>query len=277
MGNRGVKKATDTQALMPVLFIGHGNPMNAILKNDFTESLKALGMHLPKPGAILVISAHWLTDGTFTGCKEKPDTIHDFYGFPEELYAVTYPAPGAPAAARSITKIVKRADVRCSTKWGLDHGSWTILRHLYPEASIPVFEMSLDYNFNDWHPKPVRYHYELAKELFELRKKGVLIIGSGNIVHNLGMIDFTNMDAQPFGWAEDFDEKAKANLISGNDHALIEYDTMGKANALAVPTLDHYLPMIYAIALRQKHEPLTFIYEGFQHASISMRSFQIGE
>jgi 4,5-DOPA dioxygenase extradiol len=202
---------TNTHALMPVLFIGHGNPMNALLENDFTESLKALGKRLPKPEAIMVISAHWLTDGTYMGCMEKPETIHDFYGFPGELYAATYPAPGAPAAARSITEIVKRADVRCSMKWGLDHGSWTILRHMYPEASIPVFEMSLDYSFNDWHPKPILYHYELAKELFELRKRGILIIGSGNIVHNLGMIDFANMDAQPFGWAEEFDEKVKAN------------------------------------------------------------------
>ncbi len=261
---------------MPVLFIGHGNPMNALLQNDFTMSLKALGRSLPKPEAIMVISAHWLTDGTFTGCMEKPETIHDFYGFPEELYAVSYPAPGAPSSARSVAEMVKRADVRCSMKWGLDHGSWTVLRHLYPKVLIPVFELSLDYNFNDWHPKPIQYHYELAKELFELRKRGILIIGSGNIVHNLGMIDFANIDAPTFDWAAEFDEKVKANLVSGNDRDLIGYKSMGRTYSLAVPTLDHYLPMIYAIALREKNEPLTFIHEGFQHASISMRSFKIG-
>ena len=261
---------------MPVLFIGHGNPMNAVLDNDFTASLKTLGKRLPKPGAIMVISAHWLTGGTSVGCMERPETIHDFYGFPEELYAVTYPAPGAPASARSITEIVKRSNVRCSLKWGLDHAAWTILRHMYPDASVPVFEMSLDYSFNDWHPKPIQYHYDLAKELAGLRRKGVLIIGSGNIVHNLGILDFENMDAEPFGWAEEFDEKIKANLISGNDRGLIGYESMGSTHSLAVPTLDHYLPMIYAIALREKNEPLTFIHEGFQHASISMRSFKIG-
>ena len=261
---------------MPVLFIGHGNPMNAVLDNDFTASLETLGKRLPKPGAIMVISAHWLTGGTYVGCMERPETIYDFYGFPEELYAVTYPAPGAPAAARSITEIVKHSNVRCSMKWGLDHAAWTILRHMYPDASVPVFEMSLDYSFNDWHPKPIQYHYDLAKELAGLRRKGVLIIGSGNIVHNLGILDFENMDAEPFGWAEEFDEKVKANLISGNDRGLIGYESMGSTHSLAVPTLDHYLPMIYAIALREKNEPLTFIHEGFQHASISMRSFKIG-
>ncbi len=261
---------------MPVLFIGHGNPMNAILENDFTASLKAIRNRQPKPEAIMVISAHWLTNGTYVACMEKPEMIYDFYGFPKKLYTLSYPAPGAPETAKSIAGFVKGKDVRCSLQWGLDHAAWIILRYLYPDASVPVFEMSLDYSFNDWHPKPVQYHYELAQELAGLRKKGIMIIGSGNIVHNLGMVDFANIDAPVFGWAEEFDEKAKANLISGNDLDLIGYKSMGRTHSLAVPTLDHYLPMIYAMALREKHEPITFIYEGFQHASISMRSFKIG-
>ncbi len=265
-----------THPLMPVLFIGHGNPMNAVMDNDFTARLKALGKSLPKPEAIMVVSAHWLTNGTYVACMERPEMIYDFYGFPKKLYTLTYPAPGAPKIAKSTAGSVKGKDVRCSMQWGLDHAAWTILRYLYPDASVPVFEMSLDYSFNDWHPKPIQYHYELAQELAGLRRQGVMIIGSGNIVHNLGMIDFENMDAPPFRWAGEFDEKVKENLVSGNDRSLIGYEGMGGAHSLAVPTLDHYLPMIYAIALREKDEPLTFIYEGFQNASISMRSFKIG-
>jgi len=158
----------------------------------------------------------------------------------------------------------------------LDHASWAILKHMYPEADIPVFEMSLDYSFNEWHPKPIQYHYELASELSGLRKRGVLIIGSGNIVHNLGLIDFHNIDAEPFKWAVEFDEKVKLNLLNKNHKNLIDYQKMSDFASLAVPTLDHYLPMIYTIALQEKNEPLRFVYEGFQHGSISMRCFQIG-
>jgi 4,5-DOPA dioxygenase extradiol len=159
---------------------------------------------------------------------------------------------------------------------GLDHASWAILKHMYPEADIPVFEMSLDYSFNEWHPKPIQYYYDLASELGELRENGVLIIGSGNIVHNLSRLDFGDINAKPYEWAKEFDGQVKADLLAGNHKDLIHYQNMGKSSALAVPTLDHYLPMIYAIALQEKNEPLTFIYEGFQHASISMRCFRIG-
>ena len=261
---------------MPVLFIGHGSPMNIILDNDFTRSLGKWGERLPRPGAIMVISAHWLTDGTFVGCMEKPETIHDFYGFPRELYSVTYPSPGSPAEARFVSKLVKTIPVTCRQDWGLDHGAWSVLKHLFPKADIPVFQLSLDYSFNDWRPKPMQYHYDLAGELADLRSRGVLIIGSGNIVHNLGILDFENMDAKPYGWAQEFDEKVRTSLVSRNDKAIIRFESMGPSSTLAVPTLDHYLPMIYAIALRQKDEPLTFTYEGFHHASISMRCFQIG-
>ena len=261
---------------MPVLFIGHGSPLNIILDNSFTRSLAALGKRLPKPKAIMVISAHWLTKGSFMGCMEKPKTIYDFYGFPKELYETTYSCPGAPEEAAFATGTAKRVTVKCDRGRGVDHGAWAILRHLYPRADIPVFQLSLDYTFNEWDPKPLQHHYDLAAELSELRNRGVLIIGSGNIVHNLGMFDFTNIEAKSFDWAVEFDEQVKANLIGGNTQDLIHYQNMGMAAALAVPTLDHYLPMIYAIALREKNEPLTFTYEGFQYGSISMRCFQIG-
>jgi len=261
---------------MPVLFIGHGSPLNIILTNNFTRSLAELGKNLPEPEAIMVISAHWLTAGTHVTCMEKLRMIYDFYGFPDELYKIKYPSQGSPDKARLVTDIVQGAHIKCSNDWGLDHASWAILKHIYPEADIPVFEMSLDYSFNEWHPKPIQYHYDLAAGLSELRKKGVLIIGSGNIVHNLGLIDFRNMDAQPYDWAVEFDEKVKLNLLNRNHKYLIDYKKMGAAASLAVPTLDHYLPMIYTIALQEKNEPLTFIYEGFQNCSISMRCFRIG-
>lgn len=261
---------------MPVLFIGHGSPINIILKNNFTKSLEKLGKNLPRPEAIMVISAHWLTGGTYVTCMEKPRTIYDFYGFPHELYELKYPSPGSPDSARFLTESVRESRIKCSIEWGLDHASWAVLKHMYPEADVPVFEMSLDYSFNEWHPKPIQYHYDLASELSELREKGVLIIGSGNIVHNLGLIDFSNIDAKPYSWAVEFDEKVKSNLINNNHRELINYQNLGRAAYLSVPTLDHYLPMIYAIALQEKDEPLTFTYEGFQYSSVSMRCFKIG-
>lgn len=260
---------------MPVLFLGHGSPMNIILDNDFTASLKKLAKNLPRPQAIMVISAHWLTEGTFVGCQERPRTIYDFYGFPRELYKISYRAPGSPTHARKVTEAVKSPPIQCDESWGLDHASWSVLRHMYPDASIPVFEMSLHYSFNEWHPKPLSYHYDLASGLRELRRQGVLIIGSGNIVHNLGLIEM-DIDAPSYDWAVEFDEKVKENLLHGDDSSLMEYGKLGRAATLAVPTPDHYLPMIYATALREKDEPLTFTYEGFQHGSVSMRCFRIG-
>ena len=260
---------------MPVLFIGHGSPMNVVLKNDFTDSIVKLGRELPEPRAILVISAHWLTNGSYVTCNEKPEVIYDFYGFPQELYEIKYPSPGSPRDARFLIDSVRTLDIKCSTNWGLDHASWAILRHIYPRADIPVLELSLDYSFNEWIPKPIQYHYDIASELAFLREKGILIIGSGNIVHNLGLIDFRNIDAAPYSWAVGFDEEVRSNLINMDHARLIDYQKI-KGSHLAVPTLDHYLPMIYALALQEEEEPLKFIYEGFQHGSISMRCFQIG-
>jgi len=261
---------------MPVLFVGHGSPMNIISKNSYTEDLAKAAENLPKPKAILVVSAHWLTDGTFVGCMDKPRTIYDFYGFPEELYRIRYPSPGAPEIAAALTRTVKFAQINCDNAWGLDHASWAVLRHMYPKADVPIFEMSLNYSpYNDWRPKPVSYHYKLALELAPFRDQGVLIMGSGNLVHNLGLIDF-DTDAKPYAWALKFDETVKRCLLDRRHDKLLNYLELGQEARYAVPTLDHYLPMIYAIALQGKNERLRFIHEGFQNASVSMRAFQIG-
>jgi 4,5-DOPA dioxygenase extradiol len=262
---------------MPVLFIGHGSPMNIIADNDFTRSLVKLGKDLPQPRAILVVSAHWLTTGTFVTCEEKPKTIHDFFGFPEELYRIHYPSPGSPADARLITEKVKTPTVKCSTEWGLDHASWAILKHMYPKADIPVIEMSLDYPpYDDGGGKTLRYYYDLAKQLTFLREKSVLIIGSGNIVHNLNAADYEYTNAKPYDWAVEFDEQVKSNLLNRNHEALLDFHHLTPAAVLSAPTLDHYMPMIFAIALQGKGDDLTFTYEGFQNASVSMRCFKIG-
>lgn len=260
---------------MPVLFVGHGSPMNIVLKNDYTDSLITAAKEMPKPRAILVISAHWLTNGSYVTCVNKPRTIYDFYGFPDELYRISYPSPGSPEDAEFTVKTVKTTRIKCGD-WGLDHAAWAVLRHMYPEHSIPVFEMSLDYSpYNDWNPKPLEFHYKLASELAPLREKGILIIGSGNIVHSLGLIDF-DIDAKPFDWAVKFDEKIKQCLVSRDHQGLIKYLDLGKEALYAVPTQDHYLPMIYAVGLQKKEDNLKFIHEGFQHGSVSMRCFQIG-
>ena len=261
---------------MPVLFVGHGSPMNIIANNSYTDDLAKAAKQLPRPRSILVISAHWLTNGTYVGCMEKPRTIYDFYGFPEELYKIRYPCKGAPDDAKLVTKRVKSAQVKCDAEWGLDHASWAVLKHIYPTADVPVFEISLDYSpYNDWNPKSMEYHYKLASELASLREKGVLIMGSGNIVHNLGLIDYET-NAKPYPWAVKFDEKVKAALLNRNHEALLQYLELGQEARFAVPTLDHYLPMIYVLALQQKGERLKFIHEGFQNGSVSMRAFQIG-
>ncbi len=254
----------------PVLFIGHGSPMNAIMDNAFTRGLTTLGKSFKeKPNAILVVSAHWLTRGTHVMVSEKPKTIYDFGGFPDELYQIKYPAPGSPGFAKETKQLIKSANTIEDENWGLDHGAWTILLHLFPNADIPVFQLSIDYS------KEPRFHYDLAAELKALRKKGVLIIGSGNIVHNLYQIDF-DTNAKPFGWAIEFDELVKDKLLKKKYSALIDYPSLGQASKLSVPTNDHYLPMLYALGLSERNEELKFVYEEIQNASISMRCFQIG-
>jgi 4,5-DOPA dioxygenase extradiol len=262
---------------MPVLFIGHGSPMNIILENDFTRHLNELGKILPRPKAILVISAHWLTDGTYVTCAERPKTIYDFYGFPKELYRLNYPSPGSPHDAKLIAELVKKPLINCDYSWGLDHAAWAVLKHIYPKADIPVIEMSLDYSpYNGWNRQTLHYYYDLAKQLNPLREQDILIIGSGNIVHNLRLVDMENMDAEPYDWAIEFDEKVKRDLLERNHNDLLDCQNTSRVLSLSVPTLDHYLPMIFTIAMQGNDDALEFTYEGFQNRSVSMRCFKIG-
>jgi 4,5-DOPA dioxygenase extradiol len=258
---------------MPAVFIGHGSPMNAIEENSYTRSLNKLGSDIPRPEAVLFVSAHWLTKGTYVCCLQRPETIHDFYGFPRELYQVSYPAPGAPSLAKKLSEL-SQGSMRCDLAWGLDHASWAVLRHIYPKADVPVFELSLEYFPGTFDEKPVRYHYELAQRLAKIRDQGVLVLGSGNAVHNLRIIDFENADAVLYEWAMAFDDELRDHLLSGRDDPLIDYRSMPGGDQ-AVPTLDHYLPMIYALGMKQPGETTEFIHEGFQNMSISMRSFII--
>ena len=254
---------------MPVLFIGHGSPTNAIEDNDFTRSLTRYGEKLPAPKAVLVVSAHWLTRGqTKISVNPDPDTIYDFYGFPDEMYTLKYDAPGHPEMAREVIKNVQSVQVHEDHEMGLDHGAWTVLKYLFPKADIPVFQLSIDFN------KPPQWHFNLAAKLKKLRKKGVMIIGSGNIVHNLRVLDWQNPDGA-FDWAVEFDEFVKAKIDARDFQALINYQDVGQAARMAVPTNDHYLPMLYSLGLTGKGEEIRHFYEQMQHGSISMRCFEV--
>lgn len=264
------KEASDFSASqkMPVLFIGHGNPMNAIFDNGFTQSLSELGKRLDRPNAVLVVSAHWLTKGkTSVATSPNPETIYDFYGFPPEMYQIKYPAPGSPALAKEVVQNVQSIQVHEDHEMGLDHGAWTILKHIFPKADIPVFQLSIDYN------QPPQWHFNLAAELKKLREKGVLFIGSGNIVHNLRAVDFHN-ESNQFDWALEFDEFVKNKISSKDFQPLINYQEQGRAAQLSVPTNDHYLPMLYSLGLLDKNEEVQYTYEAVQNGSISMRCFE---
>ncbi|MBA2613991.1 MAG: 4,5-DOPA dioxygenase extradiol [Bacteroidetes bacterium] len=258
---------------MPVLFIGHGNPMNAINDNEFVKGWKTTAKNLPKPKAILCISAHWETNGTFVTAMKSPRTIHDFGGFPNELFETKYPAPGSPEFALETKNTIKKTTIELDEKWGLDHGTWSILKPMFPNADIPVFQLSLDYN------QPPKYHYELAKELASLRKKGVLIIGSGNMVHNLGMVKATSMadiDKEfGFDWALEMNSIFKAKITSQDHKALINYETLSSSAKLAIPTREHYLPLLYTLALQEKNEQATFFNDKAVAGSLTMTSVLI--
>lgn len=248
---------------LPVMFVGHGNPMNAIETNEYHKTWQQIGSALPRPKAILVVSAHWLTNGTYVTAMEKPPTIHDFGGFPDELFAQQYPAPGAPAMAEETQRLVTKTKVGKDLEWGLDHGTWSVLLPMFPKADIPVFQLSIDYS------KPPQYHYELAKELAALRKRGVLIMGSGNIVHNLRMV---NWNGPAYDWAIEFDDKIK-KFIDSSDHAsVINYQNLGKIAQLAVPTNDHYLPLLYILGLQNQNESFSYFNDRCEMGSLSMRS-----
>ncbi len=256
---------------MPVLFLGHGSPMNAIEENQFVQGFRDVAKKIPKPNAILCVSAHWFTEGTFVTAMDMPKTIHDFYGFPKELFDVEYPAPGYPELARETAELLAPVLVEEDHNWGLDHGAWSVIRHMYPEANIPVIQMSIDYR------KPPQYHFELAEKLSKLREKGILIIGSGNIVHNLRMIDWKNINTVGAGWDWAIEAREKTNnwLLDGNFQNLIDYQKQGTSLQYAVPSPDHYLPLIYTLGLKEKSENISLFNDELIGGSLSMTSVLI--
>lgn len=253
---------------MPVLFVGHGSPMNAIQKNGYTDDISKLGSRLPRPEAVLVVSAHWLTRGTRITAGSCPEQIYDFYGFPEELYRVRYRAPGSPGTAALVSASAPGLNIVPDKDRGVDHAAWAVLRHIFPDADVPVLELSLDIGAGP------EQHYAAGKALASLREKGILIMGSGNIVHNLALMDYYR-DVEPHDLAVEFDERVKRCLLEDRHKELIEYENWGKIAKYAAPTDDHYIPMLYAAALRQEGELIEFVHESIHHGSVSMRTFII--
>jgi 4,5-DOPA dioxygenase extradiol len=257
---------------MPVLFLGHGSPMNAIEENEFVTGFRNTAKTIPKPNAILCVSAHWETRGTFVTAMQNPPTIHDFGGFPKALFEVQYPAPGSPELAKETKSIITKTEVGLDEKWGLDHGAWSVIKHLYPDAGVPVIQMSLDY-----YQTP-QYHYELAKELASLRMKGVLIIGSGNLVHNLRMVAWDKLnDEYGYDWAMEASEKMKKFILNGDHKQLINYRSHGKPFELAIPTPEHYLPLLYTLALKEENETVSLFNDKAVAGSLTMTSVRVGE
>lgn len=256
---------------MPVLFLGHGSPMNAIVENEFVQGFRKVSSEIETPKAIVVVSAHWETKGTQLTAMEKPRTIYDFGGFPKELYEIKYPAPGSPHLAKEIKSLAKSDDILLDEKWGLDHGAWTVIRHMYPNANIPVIQLSLDYNKN-----PMQ-HFELAKQLSGLRNKGVLIVGSGNLVHNLSMVSWQRLN-ENFGydWAIEANEKMKQFILEGNHDALIDYSKQGRSFELSIPTPDHFLPLLYGLALQDKKDGIKIFNDEPIAGALTMTSVKIG-
>jgi 4,5-DOPA dioxygenase extradiol len=267
--NRFTSGLPELDYTMPVLFMGHGSPMNGIEDNEFSANWEALGRSIPEPTAILVISAHWFTQGTHLTAMEHPKTIHDFHGFPKALFDVQYPAPGHPGLASEAASLIKKTRAGLDHEWGLDHGTWSVVRRMYPLANIPIVQLSIDYS------KDAKYHYDLAADLISLRRKGVLIIGSGNMVHNLRIMDW-HLPDQGYDWATELNEEFK-NLILTNEHSpLIHYSQLGKAATLSIPTPEHYLPLIYTLGLQRDRDEVTIFNDKLVMGSISMTSVQIG-
>jgi 4,5-DOPA dioxygenase extradiol len=259
----------DPTEKMPVLFLGHGSPMNAIEDNEFARGWRAMGQSLPRPTAILCISAHWETRGTYVTAMEKPKTIHDFGGFPQALFDVEYPAPGSPELASQTKALVNSIEVGLDQSWGLDHGCWSVVKRLYPAADIPVIQLSLDYQ------QGPQYHFQLAKELNALRNKGILIVGSGNMVHNLGIIDWNNPNSG-YDWAIEANTTMKKFISDGNYTPLINYQSQGKAFQLSIPTPEHYLPLLYTLGMKEEKDEISFFNDKTLMGSISMTSVRIG-
>jgi 4,5-DOPA dioxygenase extradiol len=263
----------DSSGNMPVLFLGHGSPMNAIEDNEFVQGWIGIGKSLPLPRAILCVSAHWETRGTFVTAMEKPKTIHDFGGFPRALFEVQYPAPGSPELAKETKSMITKTEISLDDNWGLDHGCWSVIKHLYPKADVPIIQLSLDYN------QSPQFHYDLAKELASLRSKGVLIIGSGNMVHNLGMVawDKLNIAGYGFDWAQEANEKMKNFILTDDHKSLIDYKSQGRAFNLSIPTPEHYLPLLYALALKDEGDKVSIFNDKTVAGSLAMTSVKIAK
>jgi len=255
---------------MPAIFFGHGNPMNALYRNAWTEGWAAIGRSVPKPKAILCISAHWYVPTLAVTSMERPRTIHDFGGFPRELFEYQYPAPGSPELAARVQQLLETEVYADERQWGLDHGTWSVLCHVFPDADVPVVQLSID------ETQPAEWHYEIAKKLLQLREEGVVVIGSGNLIHNLHTYAWGKHDVEPFDWALRFEETARQLITSGDHQPLVNYGSLGKDALLSAPTPDHYLALIYFLAVRRSEDEVTFPVEGFDGGSISMTSVQIG-
>jgi 4,5-DOPA dioxygenase extradiol len=256
--------------ILPSIFLGHGNPMNALESNVYTERWGQIGLTLPRPRAILSISAHWFVPGTGVTISTAPRTIHDFGGFPPELYQVQYPAPGDPDLARRVQSLLGPLSVTLDDSWGLDHGTWSVLCHVYPQADIPIVQLSIDSS------RPAAFHFEIGKKLAPLRQEGVLIVGSGNLVHNLRVYAWGSQAADPYDWAAKFETEARQRILAGETQSLVDYPALGPEARLAIPTPDHYLPLLYILGTRQEREPVHFPVEGIVGGSISMLAAQVG-
>lgn len=255
---------------MPALFIGHGHPMNALLNNSFTQRLQRIGKEIDKPNAILILSAHWETKGTYVSTNPWPKTIYDFGRFDDRLFDIIYEPQGHPELAKEVISLVKNTSVIEDETMGLDHGAWTVLKYIYPKQDIPVFQLSIDYS------KDADFQYQLGQQIKSLRKKGVLIIGSGNIVHNLGRMDWNDIDAKPFDWNLEFDYQVKELLEKREFQELVNFKNLGKAARISIPSNDHYFPMLFSLGLYERSDEIEQIYEGYQYGGISMRCFKIG-
>lgn len=255
---------------MPAVFLGHGNPMNALQDNHYTQGWAAIGKKVPRPATVLAISAHWYVPRTAVTAMGAPRTIHDFGGFPQELYEMQYPAPGSPDLARRVRSLLEPTSVALDEQWGLDHGTWSVLCHVFPNAEVPVVQLSID------KTKPPAFHYELGKRLAPLREEGILVVGSGNLVHNLHAYAWGRHPAEPYDWAVRFEKQARELLLAADHEPLVAYDTLGRDAMLSIPTPEHYLPLLYVLGLRGEGERVSFPVEGVDGGSVSMLTVQIG-
>jgi 4,5-DOPA dioxygenase extradiol len=255
---------------LPAIFFGHGNPMNAVSSNVYTEAWRHIGAQTLRPRAVLCVSAHWFVPGTAVTVSTAPRTIHDFGGFPRELYQVQYPAPGDPELARRVQKLLAPLPVELDETWGLDHGTWSVLCHVYPQADVPVVQLSID------ETRPPAFHYEIGRKLAPLRSEGVLVVGSGNLVHNLHAYAWGRHVPEPYDWAVRFEAEARRLLLAGDHQPLVDYEGLGRDALLSIPTLDHYLPLLYVIGTRQPADGVSFPVEGIDGGSVSMLAVQIG-